>query len=294
MKPSKVAVWLMASRPKTLFAAAAPVVMGTAMAYDAGGFHLWPALAALAGAILIQIGTNFANDYSDYKSGADAGERLGPIRVTQAGLVTPGAMKFATVFVFGLALLVGIYLVYRGGWPIIFIGLTSILWGVLYTAGPYPLGYNGVADLFVLLYFGPVAVAGTFYVQVLALSWPAVVTGLSAGLFSVGILTINNLRDIDNDRRAGKKTLAARFGRGFARAEYTVSMLVAIVLPLPVALLTASHWFSLAALITLAPAFGAIRTANTKTDGPSLNNLLATTGKILLLFSVLFSAGWIL
>ncbi len=288
------AVWLMASRPKTLFAAAAPVVIGTAMALDIGGIH-WPsALAALVGALLIQIGTNFANDYSDFKSGADRGERLGPTRVTQAGLVTPSQMKFATALVFALALLVGAYLVYRGGWPIVVIGLTSILFGILYTAGPYPLGYNGLGDLFVLIYFGPVAVGGTYYVQTLQVTPAVLIAGLPPGLFSVGILTINNLRDIDNDRRAGKRTLAARFGRTFARTEYAAVILIALLVPVVLVLMTGAHYWSLAAALTLLPAIPAFRTAWRATDGPSLNNLLATTGKLLLLYSVVFSVGWLL
>lgn len=291
---STAAVWLMAARPKTLFAAAAPVIIGTAMAIKAGGFHLPAALAAFLGALLIQIGTNFANDYSDFKSGADAGPRLGPIRVTQAGLVTPSQMKAATTLVFALALLVGIYLVYRGGWPIVVIGLSSILFGVLYTAGPWPLGYNGLADLFVLIYFGPVAVGGTYYVQTHAFSPDVILTGFAPGLFSVGILTINNLRDIETDRRAGKKTLAARFGRTFARIEYLTVMTIAVLIPAVLVTFAGARPFVLIASLTLLAAIPAGRTALRAPDGPTLNNLLATTGRLLLLYSVLFSIGWLL
>lgn len=292
-KLSPVAVWVLAARPKTLFAAVAPVVIGVAMAFEAGGFHAPSALAALLGAVFIQIGTNFANDYSDFKSGADDEHRLGPLRVTQAGLVTPGQMKTATIFVFTLALLAGAYLVYRGGWPIVIIGLTSILWGVLYTAGPYPLGYNGLGDIFVLIYFGPVAVGGTYYVQTLDITLPVLVAGLSPGLFSVAILTVNNLRDIDNDRRAGKRTLAARFGRTFARAEYLLSILIASVIPLLLAFFTKQHYLATGAGIVAVAAIPAFRTAFRSTDGTALNNLLATTGRLLLVYSLLFSAGWI-
>jgi 1,4-dihydroxy-2-naphthoate octaprenyltransferase len=289
-----LSVWVLAARPKTLFAASAPVIIGIAMAWEAGGFHFPSALAALLGALLIQIGTNYANDYSDHKSGVDTHERLGPTRATQAGLVTPGQMKTATAVVFGLALLVGIYLVYRGGWSIVIIGLTSILWGVLYTAGPYPLGYNGLADLFVLMYFGPVAVGGTYYVQTLEITLPVVLIGFSPGLFSVAILTINNLRDIEGDRRAGKKTLAARFGRTFARLEYVMTVGIACLIPAAVVLSYRSHWYAAAACVALPAAIPAFRTAFRATDGPTLNDLLATTGKLLLLFAVLFSVGWIL
>jgi len=228
---SRARVWLLASRPKTLPAAVAPVVIGTAMAVRDGAFHAMFALAALVGAVLIQIGTNLANDYADFRSGVDSGERLGPMRVTQAGLVTPTAIKRATALVFCLALLIGIHLVWRGGWPVVIIGLSSILFGILYTAGPYPLGYNGLGDVFVLIFFGPVAVAGTYYVQALDAPLPVMIAGLAPGLFSVGILTVNNLRDIDNDIRAGKRTLPARFGRTFARWEYAVCVLAASILP---------------------------------------------------------------
>ncbi|HOZ06693.1 MAG TPA: 1,4-dihydroxy-2-naphthoate polyprenyltransferase [candidate division Zixibacteria bacterium] len=285
-------MWLLAARPKTLFASAAPVVMGTAMAAEAGAFHLWSALAALAGALLIQIGTNFANDYSDFKSGADAIARVGPIRVTQAGLVTPGAMKAATALVFGLAVLCGAYLVYRGGWPVTVIGLSSVLWGILYTAGPYPLGYIGLADLFVFVYFGPVAVGGTYYVQTLAITPPVLVAGAGTGLFSVAILTVNNLRDIESDRRAGKRTLAARFGRTFAQWEYVLAVAIAAGIPAALALLTEGHSSAIIASLTILPALAAFRTIRRATDGPTLNRLLATTGKLLLLYSLLFSIGW--
>ena len=287
-------VWILAARPKTLFAAVAPVLMGTALAHAAGHFHLLSALCALVGAVLIQIGTNFANDYVDYVKGTDTAERLGPLRVTQAGLVSPRTMKRATALVFGLAVLVGCYLVGRGGWPIVVVGLTAILWGYLYTAGPYPLGYHGLGDLFVLVYFGPVAVGGTYYVQALTVTWPVLILGLSPGLFSLAILTVNNLRDIDNDRAAGKKTLAVRFGRTATCLQYVLAVVLGSSIPLFVFLAERRFPWSLLSLIVPVAAIPALRTVFTSREGPVLNNVLATTGKLLLLFTVLYSVGVLL
>ena len=287
-------VWILAARPKTLFAAVAPVLMGTALAHAAGHFHLLSALCALVGAVLIQIGTNFANDYVDYVKGTDTAERLGPLRVTQAGLVSPRTMKRATALVFGLAVLVGCYLVGRGGWPIVVVGLTAILWGYLYTAGPYPLGYHGLGDLFVLVYFGPVAVGGTYYVQALTVTWPVLILGLSPGLFSLAILTVNNLRDIDNDRAAGKKTLAVRFGRTVTCLQYVLAVVLGSSIPLFVFLAERRFPWSLLSLIVPVAAIPALRTVFTSREGPVLNNVLATTGKLLLLFTVLYSVGVLL
>ncbi len=286
--------WLLAARPKTLWAAIAPVIVGTAMAYEAEGAH-WPAaLAALIGAILIQIGTNYANDFFDFKKGADSGQRLGPTRVTQAGLVTLGEMKRATILVFGLALLTGVYLVVRGGWPIAVIGLTSILWGVLYTAGPKPIAYIGLGELFVLIYFGPVAVGGTFYVQTLDINVAVLLIGLSCGLFSVAILTINNLRDIESDRRTGKRTLAVRLGPRFARWEYLLCIVLACMIPVGIYIWTNEHTYILFSTAIALPAVPAFRKVLSTAIGPELNTVLASTGKLLLAFSIVFSIGWLL
>jgi 1,4-dihydroxy-2-naphthoate octaprenyltransferase len=288
---SRFSVWVLAARPKTLPAGLAPVLIGTAMAFADGRMY-WPAaLAAALGSLFIQIGTNYANDYFDFKKGADTHERLGPIRVTQAGLVTPGAMKSATVVVFSAALLVGAFLVYRGGLPIAAIGIMSILFGVLYTGGPYPLGYNGLGDIFVLMFFGPVAVGGTYFVQTLTITAPVILAGLAPGLFSVAILTVNNLRDIDSDRASGKKTLAVRFGRRFAVTEYVLCIVAACLVP-PILIIAYDHsiWsvMASAAVLLAIPAMRAIAT----TSGTPLNHTLALTGRLLLIFSLLFSIGW--
>ena len=294
MSQSPISVWCMASRPKTLPAALAPVLIGSAMALADGAAHLWSALAAAGGALLIQIGTNFTNDYLDFKKGVDQSDRLGPTRVTQAGLVTPNAMKRAIVIAFGLAFLLGIYLVYRGGWPIVIIGLSSITFGVLYTAGRFSLSRTGLADIFVLFFFGPVAVGGTYYVQALQIDSNVIISGLAPGFFSMAILTVNNLRDIDTDTRAGKKTLPVRWGRTFARIEYLILVILASVVPLILTLRAHNHYYSLAAVLVIPAALPSIKTVFTSVDGPALNNTLASTGRLLLLYSVIFSVGWVL
>lgn len=293
MPESRAQVWILAARPKTLPAAVAPVLIGTAMAHTGGGIHWISAVAAMLGALLIQIGTNFANDYFDFKKGTDNGERLGPLRVTQSGLVAPESMKRATILVFAFALLIGLYLVWRGGWPIIIIGLFSVLFGILYTGGPYPLGYNGLGDLFVLIFFGPVAVGGTYFVQILAINWGVIVCGLAPGLFSVAILTVNNLRDIDNDSATGKRTLAVRMGRQFSLHEYNWALLLACTVPVILALLFHGRPLAMLAALTVIPSIVAMRKVAVVT-GRDLNDCLAGTGRLLLVYSVIFSLGWIL
>src|SRR5690606_32661354 len=253
------------------------------------------AFVALLGALLIQIGTNFSNDYSDFVKGADTAERVGPLRVTQAGLVRPGAVRTAAAIVFGAAFLSGMYLVWRGGWPILLVGVLSIVSGILYTAGRHSLAYLGLGDLFVLVFFGPVAVGGTYYVQALELPAPVLVAGLMPGLFSTAILTVNNLRDADTDVRTGKKTLAVRFGKTFARWESLACMVLAgAAIPAWLCLQAGGHWAALAGGFALLPAIPLIRNVFTSADGDVLNQTLAGTGKVLLLFSVLFSIGWLL
>lgn len=289
-----IKVFFIAIRPKTLWASVCPVLIGTAMAYGDGVHHWLSALAALTGAVLIQMGTNLANDYFDYKRGADTPQRIGPLRVTQAGLVSPLVMTVVIVLVFLLAGLLSLYLINRAGWPIAIIAILSILSGLLYTAGPFPLGYLGLGEIFVLIFLGPVAVGGTYYVQSLEINPAVILSGLAPGLFSVAILTVNNLRDIEGDRQSGKKTLAVRFGKTFAMAEYFFAVLIACLIPVGIHVMTESYPFSLAAVLTAFLAFPALRTVLTKSDGPSLNEALAYTGKILFVYTVLFSIGWLL
>ncbi|MBX7258225.1 MAG: 1,4-dihydroxy-2-naphthoate polyprenyltransferase [Candidatus Hydrogenedentes bacterium] len=302
--PSKLRIWLMAARPKTLGAAVAPVIIGTAIAYaDMLDIH-WPSLvSALLGAMLIQIGTNFANDYFDFVKGTDTKERIGPTRATQAGLVSPKTMRLAFVATFAAALIPGAYIIYRGGWPFVLIGLVSIVCGILYTGGPFPLGYLGLGDVFVLIFFGPVAVCGTYYLHGLELT-PAVampgvfdllLAGIAPGLISVALLTVNNLRDVEQDKISGKKTLAVRFGRGFARLEFQACILLAcLVLPLHFYWVTGNMLMWVVPAVTLPLASRTLRTVYRSTDGAALNRALGETGRLLIVFSIVFSAGWAL
>ncbi len=271
-----------------------PVMIGTAMAFDSGGFHLPASIAALLGALFIQIGTNYANDYYDFKKGADSENRLGPTRVSQAGLVSSHQVKNAALGAFGLALLIGIFLVYRGGWPIVIIGLSSITFGILYTAGPFAIGYKGLGELFVLIFFGPVAVGGTYYVQTLDMNWPVIVGGISPGLISVGILTVNNLRDIQSDSLIGKRTLSVRFGAAYSRIQYTCAIFQASVIPVILWIETGSHPYAIGAILTLPAALPAIKKVFICPSGAELNQVLDRTGQLLLLYGILFSIGWIL
>ena len=288
-----LAVWLLAARPKTLWAAVAPVVLGTALAFDAGAAH-WPAaLVVLLAAVLIQVGTNYSNDYHDFIKGADTERRKGPTRVTQAGLVAPDAVRRAALVAFGLAFLAGLYLIWRGGWIIFVIGVLSIFFGILYTAGRYSLAYLGLADLFVFVFFGPVAVAGTFYVQALDVEPYVILAGFGPGFLSMAILLVNNIRDVEEDREAGKKTLVVRMGRGFGIAFYQVCFIGAALTVLVLIATTGGHTWSLSALLVLP-----VGIANTqrmkKSNRPDvMNPLLGATARMLLVYCMLFSIGWI-
>ncbi len=284
----------MACRPKTLPAAAAPVVMGAAMAYGDEVFHFLSAFFCLLCALLIQIGTNLANDYFDFKKGADTAERVGPVRVTQSGLLSPRVVKLGFIFVFAAAVLASFYLVARGGLPIALIGILSISSGILYTAGPKPLGYIGLGELFTFIFFGPVAVAGTYYAQALTFNNAAVFAGLGLGALSVSMLCVNNYRDMPNDALTGKRTLAVRFGRRFAQAEYIASILLAAVIPAWIYLVTKQHAKIIFACLIALIAIPSMRVVLAKTDGPSLNKVLGFTGKLMIIYTALFSLGWIL
>ncbi|MCK5033824.1 MAG: 1,4-dihydroxy-2-naphthoate polyprenyltransferase [Calditrichia bacterium] len=291
---SSVNIWIRAMRPKTLWAGIAPVIIGTALAFGDGKMHLLSAIAALVASLLIQIATNFSNDYFDFIHGADTKERLGPKRVTQSGLVKPEIVKIAFILTFLLAFIVGLYLIWRGGWPILTIGILSIILGILYTGGPFPLGYHGLGDIVVLIFFGPVAVGGTYYVQALEITPIVLIAGLSPGLLSMALLTVNNLRDIHTDRTAGKITLAVRFGELFTRMEYLISIAIACLIPVILFFIKGEHPYALATTFVFIPAIPSIYYIFMKQIGPDLNHILANTGKLLLLYSVVFSISWIL
>ncbi len=305
LERDRLRAWLVAARPQTLPAAAAPVIVGTAVAIEAGVFAPLPALIAFIGAALIQIGTNFANDYYDAKKGADTDDREGFTRVTQAGLIEPPQVRRATVATFGLAILAGTYLVYVGGVPILVIGLVSVFCGWAYTGGPYPLGYHGLGDLFVFVFFGLVAVVGTFYVQAAAVladpftttippgtvTTEAVLASLPIAGLSTAILVVNNIRDRETDAVAGKRTLAVVLGYRLSRLEYVSLLALAYLTPI-------GFWFGLeygptvmAPLLSLPYAAVLARTVCTQTDGTALNPALEGTGKLLALYAVLFAAG---
>lgn len=290
----KAQAWLLAARPKTLWAAVGPVMIGTAMAAGDGGFHLASALACLLGAMLLQIGTNFSNDYSDFIKGADTPERVGPARAVASGWITPEQMRRATFIVFGLAGLVCGYLVTRGGWPLLALGVLSIAAGLAYTSGPYPLAYLGLGDLFVLIFFGPVATAGTYFVQTQSFSWLPVLAGFGPGLLSVAILVVNNLRDIEGDRVAGKRTLAVRFGVRFSRLQYGFCILAAAALPyILVTQYAPQRRNALMACLILFAAWPVLRLVFTR-KGRELNPGLGMTGMMLLVYSMTFSFGWLI
>lgn len=288
--PGSARAWLLASRPQTLTAAVVPVAVGTACAAAVGGFAAGPALAALVGAMLIQIGTNLANDLFDFASGADDEHRLGPTRAAQAGLLSPAALRAGMVAVFAAATAVGVYLTWVAGWPIVAIGVASIASGIAYTGGPFPLGYHGLGDVFVLIFFGFVAVCGTVYVQVGAVPALAWWCALPVGAIATAVLVVNNLRDRDTDRGAGKRTLAVRLGARGARLEYAGLMLVAYATPL--ALWATGRAGALVLLpLATAPLAAILVHAVWLRDGAALNPLLVRTAQLLALYGALFTIG---
>ena len=303
---SRREAWVMAARPQTLPAGAAPVVIGVGLAVADGVFAPVPAVAALVGALLIQVGTNFANDYYDAVKGTDDPDREGFTRVTADGLIAPESVKRAMALTYGLALVVGLYLVALGGVPILVVGLSSIVAGLLYTGGPYPYGYYGLGDLFVFVYFGLVAVTGTYYVQAVAVvdvglfpvSIPggtvtagAVLAGAAAGALATNILVVNNIRDRESDRAAGKRTLAVLIGYRWSRVEYLLLLAVAYAVPVACWLLLGYHPAVLLALASLPLAATVSRTVLRETSGEALNPALERTGQLLALYALLLVAG---
>lgn len=291
---TKRQTWILASRPQTLWAAICPVMIGLTLAVQNGYFHLWSAVATLAAALLIQIGTNFTNDYFDFVRGTDNETRLGPLRVMQAGLVRKEEMIKAIRLVYGLSLIIALFLSYRAGWPILALGIVSVIIGYMYTGGPFPLGYNGLGDIFAFIFFGPVAVAGTHYIQSLHLDGDAVLAGIITGLFSVAILTVNNLRDLEGDRQSGKKTLAVRFGATFSKIEFIGSFVGIALMTVVLAYFrdegSAAPIVALIACVLAIPLMRHVLAAN---NPRALNYTLMRTGQLLLVHSVLFSLGWL-
>ena len=301
---SRRRAWVIAARPQTLPAAAAPVIVGVGLAVRDGVFTPLPALAAFVGAALIQIGTNFANDYYDAIQGADTDDREGFTRVVASGLIEPAEVKRAMWLTFAAAILVGTFLVYVGGVPILVVGLASVAAGIAYTGGPYPLGYHGLGDLFVFVFFGVIAVTGTYYVQAAALvggrfplwvpdgtvTLAAVIASLPVAAISTNILVVNNVRDVAEDAETGKRTLAVRFGYRFSRAQFLALLALAYLTPV---------WFfatggglaPLLPLVTLPLAVGIARTVVTETGGEALNPALESTGKLLGAYAVAFAVG---
>jgi 1,4-dihydroxy-2-naphthoate octaprenyltransferase len=283
--------WISAARLRTLPAAVVPVAVGTAVARAAGAIAWGPALAALGGALAIQIGTNFANDVFDAERGADGPDRVGPTRAVAAGLISAAAMKRAMIAAFAVAAAFGVYLVSLGGWPIAALGLASIAAGIAYTGGPWPLGYHGLGDVFVLGFFGFVAVCGTAYVQLGYVPALAVWASLPVGALATAILVVNNLRDRATDARAGKRTLAVRLGRRATIVEYAALLALAFAVPLALALaLPGAAWLALP-LATAPLALARLRDLAGAADGPAFNRCLAATAQLLLLHGALFTAG---
>ncbi|ADB51988.1 1,4-dihydroxy-2-naphthoate polyprenyltransferase [Conexibacter woesei] len=292
--PSIVRIWLMAARLRTLPVGLAPVFVGTALAGYEDTFHPLRFVAALLGALFIQVGANLSNDYSDARRGADTEDRLGPVRVTAGGLVPPRQVLVATYVTFGLAVVCGAYLIAVAGWQLLLVGVASIIAGVLYTGGPRPYGYDGLGELFVFLFFGIVAVAGSYFVQTETLEWEAFALAVPVGLLASAVLVVNNYRDMDTDRRAGKKTLAVRLGREKSRVLFA-AMVYGAYLCTPITWIFGplAPWVLLP-LLSVPLAAPVVRIVRNRTDGPSLNEALARTGMLSLIFCVLLSAGVLL
>lgn len=291
MSPARV--WILAARPKTLPAAVAPVIAGTAVAYYEDGLHWVSAVLAVLTALLLQVAANFANDALDFRKGADTGERLGPTRVTASGMISAEGVMRATVVTLALAVVTGLPLVIRGGWPILLLGIAAIVCAVAYTGGPFPLGYLGLGEVFVFIFFGLAAVAGTAYIQTGELTALALAMSVPIGALAVGILIVNNLRDIETDRVAGKKTLAVRLGVRNTRLEYGAMLVIAGASPL---VFWAVGWLDWPVVLTLLwwPFGVALWNQISVRTGRELNPTLGNTGRALLVYSVVVSAALVL
>ncbi|MCA9580509.1 MAG: 1,4-dihydroxy-2-naphthoate polyprenyltransferase [Myxococcales bacterium] len=292
VRPGSLRAWILAARPATLSAAVVPVVVGTACTIGEGGPAPLAACLALWGAVWIQIGTNFANDLFDFEKGADTEARMGPTRVVQSGLITPRAVKVAMVLSFLLAMVAGLGLVWIAGWPVVIIGVASILSGIAYTGGPYPLGYNGLGDLFVLLFFGFVAVGGTTFVQTASVPVVSLWAGLAVGSVATAILVVYNIRDAETDTHAGKRTLVVRWGRTFGIAWYGALLTIAYGVPPLLLLVDRRPWVLLPWLT--APVAVSLVGKVARRRGPDLNPVLAGTARLLLAYGLLLAVGLVL
>ncbi|HNN90674.1 MAG TPA: 1,4-dihydroxy-2-naphthoate polyprenyltransferase [Pseudomonadota bacterium] len=289
--PGSLAAWVLACRPQTLIVGVVPVLLGAALAHQAGAVRGLAVLAALLGAVFIQIGTNLANDVFDYEKGADTEARLGPLRVTQAGLLTPRAMRAGMWLSFGLAMLCGVYLTAVAGPAVVAIGLVSIASGLAYTAGPYPLGYNGLGDVFVFVFFGPVAVCGTVFVSAgaaPALASLPILASLPVGALAAAVLVVNNVRDHRTDVVAGKRTLVVRLGRRFGVGLYFALIGLAYVVPVLLVLTARLSFFGLLPLLSAPLSLPLLRVVAVAHDGDRLNRTLAKTAQLLLVFGLLW------
>jgi len=296
---SSVRVWWLGIRPRTWSASVAPVLVGAALAARDGAFRPLPVLAALAGALLIQIGTNLSNDVLDFRRGADHAERLGPTRVTQAGLLAPRSVVVGAAVAYLLAALCGLYLVHVAGRPILVVGVLAIASGVLYTAGPFPLAYVGLGDVFVLVFFGLAAVGGTYYVQALTVTPAALALGVAEGALAVAILTVNNLRDRATDSAAGKRTLPVRIGERATRQYFRLTVALAFVVPLLLVAVRLLDWPVLVVVLALPQAVAVAHDVVAGATGRALNPLLGATARVqyvhaLLLVAGLLVDGWLL
>ena len=284
--------WLIAIRIKTLPAAISPVILGTTLAFHDGNSNSFILFMTLLAAVLIQIGANFANDVYDFEKGSDRADRLGPQRATQSGLISPADMKKAMWKIFALAIGVGFYLAYVGGWPIVIIGLASIAAGIAYTGGPYPLGYHGFGDIFVFLFFGLIAVPGTYYLQTGSVTELSLWIGAAMGMLITAILVVNNLRDRDADIISGKKTLAVRFGETFSKIQFILLVMLPFLLPFHLW----RQWNKMSFLLTLftLPIAVHLIIQLFNNTGADLNKVLAGTARFLFIFTLLLSAGLII
>ncbi len=294
MKESKIKHWIDATRPKTLAAALIPVLTGASIAWNDQLFRADTTFVALFCAFSIQVGTNFANDYFDFLKGADTDERLGFVRATASGHITPEAMRNATIAAMAIAFVAGLYLVWIGGWIVLAIGILSILFGILYTGGPYPLGYNGLGDLFVFIFFGIIAVMGTYYVNALEWSVISFIASIPVGALCVNILVVNNLRDINQDRVANKRTIGVIFGEKALRVEYSLMLVISYSTLSILHIFTPVTFWIYLPFLTLIPASRLNRIIWSNTDKRLLNNTLGETARFMVLFGLLLSAAFIL